>query len=263
MALYLPFEELLTLVKNTELTYNPLDDMYKITKLGNIIYESNKHHQWKESVDLYNCIVEELAKHIPEFSYSKEDFKLVIECFVKDNVYPNGTKNDLLDYFRNIYVSKTGFNFSTSSTEDILNGRNYLDFMNSLRYVIDKVYSKYIYKWDEIDATFNTIHDLIEDKFGHVENQEEYVNFTKKIFGLMDEVDELVRQFYKYKSEYIDKGYLERDYKMCFNVVMSKNKVDEETEKLLQSTVYVTNLQLHKLNLNLKISEQKLANLVL
>jgi hypothetical protein len=148
------------------------------------------------------------------------------------------------------------------STEDVQNGFKYLDFMNSLRNVINKVYSKYIYDWDEIDAAFDAINDLIEEKFGHLEHQEEYVNFTNKIFGLMDKVDELLKPFYRYNKEYIENGGLEKDYNMCFNIVMTKNEVDSSTEDLLRSTVYLTNLELNKLSLQLKITQAKLHGIV-
>jgi hypothetical protein len=192
--------------------------------------------------------------------------KQKIDTFREQNVCPHHTKNDLLEYFRTIYSVQKGFNPASHggsmvdySTEDV---KKYFEFMNSLRYVIDKVYTKYIYQWYEIDAKFDTLNDLIEEKFGHVELQEEYVDFTNKIMGLMDEVDELVKPFYKYNEEYIDKGYLERDYKMCFNIVMTKNEVDSGTEEILRSTIYATNLQLHKVSLRIKIIQEKLSNLV-
>jgi hypothetical protein len=262
MALELPFEELVNIVNTTKLTYNPLDDMYKIMKLDDMIYNTNKYQQWKESSCLYEFIVAELEKNIPDFIYSQEELNDKIKSFVEKNVYPIGTKNDLLDYFRDIYVNQTGFNYSTITSEEILNGEKYLDFMSSLRYVIDKVYSTYIYIWGEIDAKYNKLYDLIEEKFGHLEVQEEYLDFTKNIFRLMDEVDELVKPFYKYNKDYINKGYLERDYNMCFNIVMTKNGVDHSTEELLRSTVYLTNMELHKLSLDVKITQEKLSNLV-
>jgi hypothetical protein len=255
------FRELFELVNDMKLTYNPLDDMYKIMKLGDMIYTSKKYQQWKSCVDLYESMSSELDMYIPDFSYPREEMKQKIDTFREQNVCPRNTKNDLLEYFRTIYNIQTGFNL-VYSTEDVKKGEKYFEFMNSLRYVIDKVYTKYIYKWDETDAKFDTLNDLIEEKFGHVELQEEYVDFTNKIVGLMDEVDELVKPFYKYKEEYIDKGYLERDYKMCFNIVMTKNEVDSSTEELLRSTIYATNLQLNKVSLRIKIIQEKLSNLI-
>jgi hypothetical protein len=260
------FRELFELVNDMKLTYNPLDDMYKIMKLGDMIYTSKKYQQWAKCVDLYESMSSELDMYIPDFSYPREEMKQKIDTFREQNVCPHHTKNDLLEYFRTIYSVQKGFNPASHggsmvdySTEDV---KKYFEFMNSLRYVIDKVYTKYIYQWYEIDAKFDTLNDLIEEKFGHVELQEEYVDFTNKIMGLMDEVDELVKPFYKYNEEYIDKGYLERDYKMCFNIVMTKNEVDSGTEEILRSTIYATNLQLHKVSLRIKIIQEKLSNLV-
>ena len=255
------FRELFDLVNDMKLTYNPLDDMYKIMKLGDMIYKSKKYQQWKSCVDLYDSISAELDMYIPDFSYPREEMKQKIDTFREQNVCPQSTKHDLSEYLRNIYSLQTGFN-PDYSTEDVKKGKKYFDFMSSLRYVINKVYTKYIHQWDEIDAKFDTLNDLIEEKFGHLEIQDEYVDFTNKIMGLMDEVDELVKPFYKCNEEYIDKGYLERDYKMCFNIVMTKNEVDSSTEELLRSTVYATNLQLHKVSLRLKIIQVKLSNLV-
>lgn len=254
------FRELFELVNDMKLTYNPLDDMYKIMKLGDMIYKSKKYQQWKSCVDLYESMSSELDMYIPEFSYPREEMKQKIDTFREQNVCPHNTKNDLLEYLRTIYNIQTGFT-PDYSTENVKKGEKYFEFMNSLRYVINKVYNKYIYQWDEIDAKFDTLNDLIEEKFGHVELQEEYVDFTNKIMRLMDEVDELVKPFYKYNEEYIDKGYLERDYKMCFNIVMTKNEVDSSTEELIKSTIYATNLQLHKVSLRIKIIQEKLSNL--
>jgi hypothetical protein len=263
------FRELFELVNDMKLTYNPLDDMYKIMKLGDMIYKSKKYQQWKSCVDLYESMSSELDMYIPDFSYPREEMKQKIDTFREQNVCPRNTKNDLLEYFRTIYSVQTGFNpvshdgiIVDYSTEDIKKGEKYFEFMNSLRYVLDKVYTKYIYQWDEIDAKFDTLNYLIEEKFGHLELQEEYVDFTNKIMGLMDEVDELVKPFYKYNEEYIDKGYLERDYKMCFNIVMTKNEVDSSTEELLRSTIYATNLQLNRVSLRVKIIQEKLSNLI-
>jgi hypothetical protein len=242
-----PFQELVDLVNKIKITYNPLDDMYNIMKLGDIIYKANKYQQWKECSDLHECILVELEKNIPEFSYSREELHNKINSFLEKNVSPNSTKHDLLNYFSNIYISL-----------NTLQGREYLEFRVSLKYLLDKVYSKYTIKWDELDAKFNTLLTLIEEKFGHLEHDDEYVELSNKIFGFMDEVDELFKPFYKYNKDYVDNGYLERDYKMCFNIIMTKHEVDSSTENLLISSIYLTNLELHKLNVSIKITQQKL-----
>lgn len=255
-------EELVNLVKQTQLTYNPLDDMYKIMKLGHIIYESNKYHEWQECSNLYESLIAELDKTIPDFIYHREELRNKIEGFISKNLYPAGTKHELLEYLRTIYVTQKDFNYSTITTSDAIKAREYLEFMSGLRSVIDNVYSKYIPRWEEVDNTFDRINDLVEEKFGHFEFQEEFIDFTNKIFGLMDEVDEVFKPFKKYTSDYINKGYLERDYKMCFNVVMTKNKIDSITEDLLKSSIFLTNLQLQKLNISLKMTQDKLSSLV-
>ena len=255
-------EELVNLVKQTQVTYNPLDDIYKIMKLGHIIYESNKYHEWQECNDLYESLIVELDNNIQDFNYNKEELSNKIEGFISQNLYPPGTKHELLEYLRTIYVTQKDFNYSTVRTSDSIKAREYLEFMSILRSVIDNVYSKYIPRWEEINDKFDRVNSELEKKFGHVEVQEEFKDFTNKISGLMDEVDEVFKPFNKYTSDYINKGHLERDYKMCFNVVMAKNNIDSITEDLLKSSIYLTNVQLHKLNISLKMTQHKLSSIV-
>jgi len=257
------FESLVNLVDNITITYNPFDDTYKIMKLGDMVYKAQKHQQWTVCNDLYENISKALDTELPDFSYSRDDLKAKIDSFLEKNVSPGSTENDILEYIRSVYISNTDYNYSFTSVEDIVSSKKYLEFMNSLRYVLKKVYNNYVPEWKKIEDKFTTLHYRIEDKFKHLQHEEEYVNFTNKIFGLMDEVDIEVKAFYKYSREYINSGRLEKDYNMCFNIVMARNKIDDSTVELLKSTIYLTNLTLNKLNVSIKTTKNTISSIIL
>ncbi len=248
----LSVDELVELVKQTKVTYNPLDDLLKIIKLGDIVYNVINFQKWKVCNDLYDYVVNNLQDKMPFIIYSQTELKELINIPREKNKQPSTTKHDLIEFIRSTYISNTGFDYSCTNIDDIVKGRKYLDFMNVLRYNIDIVYKKYIAEWDEIDVKYAVIDELIEQHFCDIELEEEYVNFTDKLTKLMDNIDILMKPLCKYTKEYVDSGNMDRDYEMCFNAVMIKNNIDDATKELLKSSMYLTNLELHKININIK-----------
>jgi hypothetical protein len=255
----LSVDELVELVKQTKITYNPLDDLFKIIKLGDILYNVVKFKKWKVCTNLYDSILEILGDKMPEIDYSNTTLKELINIPREKNKLPSETKHTIIDYIRSIYISNSGFDYSCNSIDDIVKGRKYLDFMNLLRFNIDSVYKKYNAEWDEIDVKYGVLDDLIEEHFSDIELEEEYVNFSDKLMNLMNEVDILMKPFCKYTKEYVDSGSIDRDYELCFNAVMIKNNIDEGTKELIKSSMYITNLELHKLNINIKSTNSLLS----
>jgi hypothetical protein len=255
----LTVDELEELVKKTKITYNPLDDLFKIIKLGDIIYNVVKFQKWKVCFDLYERIVEILHDKMPDISYSETDLRNLIDIPREKNKLPFETKHNVIDYIRSIYISTTGFDYSCTNSDDIVKGRKYLDFMNILRYNIDSVYTNYNLIWDEIDVDYGVLDDQLEEHFSDIEIQEEYVNFSDKLMKLMNDIDILMKPFCKYTKEYVDSGNIDRDYELCFNVVMIKNNIDDTTKELIKSSMYLTNLELHKLNISIKSANSLLS----
>jgi hypothetical protein len=252
-------DELVELVKQTKITYNPLDDLLKIVKLGDIHYNVINFQKWKVCNDLYDCVVNNLQDKMPFIIYSKTELKKLINIPREKNKQPSTTKHDLIEFIRSTYISNTGFDYSCTNIDDIVKGRKYLDFMNILRYNIDIVYKKYIAEWDEIDVKYGFIDELIEQHFSNIQLEEEYVNFTDKLTKLMDNIDILMKPLCKYTKEYVNSGNMDRDYEMCFNAVMIKNNIDDATKELLKTSMYLTNLELHKININIKSANSLLS----
>jgi hypothetical protein len=255
----LSVDELIELVKQTKITYNPLDDLFKIIKLGDIVYNVVKFQKWKVCNGLYEDIVEIVMDRMPNITYSEPRLKELIDIPREHNKLPSDTKHSIIDYIRNIYISDTGFDYSCNNSGDVVKARDYLDFMNALRNSMDVLYKEYNLVWDEIDVKYGVIDDLLEEHFSDIELQEEYVNFSDKLMKLMDDIDILMKPFYKYTKEYVDSGNIDRDYELCFNVVMLKNNIDDNTKRLIKSSMYLTNLELHKLNISIKSASSLLS----
>jgi hypothetical protein len=245
----LSVDELAELVKQTKITYNPLDDFLKIIKIGDIIHNVTNFQKWKVCTDLYDSIVDNLQDNMPHITYSKTNLKELIYIPREKNKIPSTTKHNVTEFIRYIYIS-----YYYNNSDDIVKGRQYLDFMNVLRYNVDLVYKKYISEWDEIDVKYGVIVKLAEQHFGDIELHEEYIKFADKLMKLMDDIDSLMKPLYKYTKEYSDSGNIDRDYELCFDIVMAKNNIDDDTKQLLKSSLYTTNLELHKLNISIKIN---------
>lgn len=245
-------DELIELVKQTKITYNPLDDLFKIIKLGDIVYNVVKFQKWKVCNGLYRDILEIVMDKMSHITYSRSRLKELIDIPREHNKLPSDTKHSIIDYIRNIYILDTGFDYSCNNSADVVKARDYLDFMNALRNSMDVLYNKYNLYWDEIDVKYGVIDDLLEEHFSDIELQDEYVNFSDKLMKLMDDIDTLMKPFCKYTKEYVDSGNIDRDYELCFNAVMLKNNIDDNTTQLIKSSMYLTNLELHKLNISIK-----------
>lgn len=223
----LTLEEVINLVNNTSLTDNQIDNMYTIMNLGEITYNSINNEKWKVCGDLYESMIEELDKNIPDFNYPKIGLNIYIDNCRKENVCIYGINKDILTYLRM---------FDT-------------EFRDSLNNSIDTVYNKYTLEWDKIGEKYEDIHKLVQNRFGHLEENEDFAELTRYIFRLMDEVNKEVQVFYRYNIDYIENGRLKNDYTMCFNIVMAKHNVEHNVEELLKASLYKNNLEIHKLYL--------------